>query len=242
MMPDVHPLGLDGLLVRFAAQMDDAANRAALAFRAALEADPPDGVVETAPTLVSVRVRFDPRAVEVDALAQTLRRRAAAAAGDAAAGPAAAPARCWHIPMAIDPEAGDTAAAAGVDCDALVAAVTGAELRILTIGFAPGQPYLGPLPPGLDLPRRDALRPVRGGDVVLAVGQAVLFAGAGQTGWHPCGRTAFRVFRPDSAAPFPLQPGDAVRFHCTDPAEIEALGAAGSGDAADAGAWLEDRQ
>ena len=61
-------MGLSGLLVRFADRLDDAANRAVLAFRSALEAARPDGVEETAASLGSVFLRFDPGQTDHTAL------------------------------------------------------------------------------------------------------------------------------------------------------------------------------
>ncbi|MBT8408557.1 MAG: carboxyltransferase domain-containing protein, partial [Alphaproteobacteria bacterium] len=58
--PDLLPLGPDGVLVRFADRLDERANRAALAFRAALDRAPLGGVTETATSLTSVFVRFRP--------------------------------------------------------------------------------------------------------------------------------------------------------------------------------------
>ncbi len=59
--PDIQTLGTDGLLVRFGDSLSEPANRAALAFGAALERDLPEGVEEIATSLVSVFVRFDVR-------------------------------------------------------------------------------------------------------------------------------------------------------------------------------------
>ncbi len=60
--PQIVPMGLAGLLVRFSGRLDDGANRAALAFRAALEEARPEGVEETVSSLGSVFLRFDPGA------------------------------------------------------------------------------------------------------------------------------------------------------------------------------------
>ena len=70
--PRIDPVGLDGLLVRFGEVLDEPANRAALAFKAALEGDSPDGVEECATSLVSCFLRFDPLAVAPEVLSQRL--------------------------------------------------------------------------------------------------------------------------------------------------------------------------
>ena len=83
----------------------------------------------------------------------------------------------------------------------------------MTIGFAPGQPYLGRLPPHWDIPRLSELTPnVPEGALVTAVRQYCLFSKAMPTGWRHVGQTAFRAFRPEEANPFPMNTGDEVAF------------------------------
>ena len=66
------PLGVDGVLVRFSDRLSEPANRAALAFRAALLAELPEGVTETATSLTSVFIRFRPDLTNRSALESTL--------------------------------------------------------------------------------------------------------------------------------------------------------------------------
>jgi allophanate hydrolase subunit 1 len=69
-------------------------------------------------------------------------------------------------------------------------------VRVLAVGFAPGQPYLGPLGEEWNLPRLKALQQVPAGALVQAISQFVLFTGPAPTGWRHVGQTAFRCFRP----------------------------------------------
>lgn len=121
-----------------------------------------------------------------------------------------------------------------------MADLTAARVRALAIGFAPGLPYMGPLPEHWDIPRQTALTPVSpAGAVVVAVRQLIIFPAPTPTGWRQVARTGFRAFRPGAAAPFPLSAGDEVRFRAVDAAEFEALVAAdpeGGGAVAGAGA------
>ena len=75
--PEILPLGLDGILVRFADTLSEAANRAALAFRAEVEHDLPAGVTETATSLTSVLIRFRPGDTARARLEDDLRQRLA---------------------------------------------------------------------------------------------------------------------------------------------------------------------
>jgi inhibitor of KinA len=170
---------------------------------------------------VSVFVRFDPRAVAHDG------------DGGAAAGPARVAGldpggalggrrRLWRIPTvwggAEGPQLGEAAGMAGLSEAEAARELSAARLRVLAIGFAPGQPYLGELPERWALPRQTGLTPeVPEGAVTVAVRQVVLFANPSPTGWRWVGRTAFRCFRPEAADPFPLRPGDEVVFEAVTP-------------------------
>ena len=100
-------------------------------------------------------------------------------------------------------------------------------------------PYLGMLPGVWDIPRRSGLTDrVPTGALAVAVRQVVMFPAAMPTGWRQVGRTAFRAFRPDSATPVPLRPGDEIRFTAITHdqlAEIAATDRSGDG-----GAHIED--
>lgn len=215
--PDIRPLGVDSILVRFARTLTAEANQRALAFRDQLSRMQLQGVTEVASSLVSVRVAFDP--------AETTRDTVTAAVQTAChdlADAVATPKRRWDIPVAFGPDhapqLAEAAALAGVTPDQAIAEIEAQTLRVIAVGFAPGQPYLGMLPPHWDIPRQTALtEKMPNGALVAAVRQLIIFAADAPTGWRHIGQTAFRVYRPDADDPFPLVPGDAVRFcHVSD--------------------------
>lgn len=228
--PRIDSVGLDGLLVRFADALSEPANRAALAFRAALERDTPAGVEECATALVSAFVRFDPLGVAPDVLRTDLSRRLASR--DWYAEPLPEGRRLVTIPTvyggALAPQLAEAATLAGMTEAEAEASLSQAEVRVTTIGFAPGQPYLGTLPEAWDIPRQAALTPqVPVGALVVAIRQLVLFSVTTPTGWRHVGQTAARLFRPDTDTPFLLRAGDAVRFPAVTRVEMENAGAAG---------------
>lgn len=213
--PVLRPVGLTGMLVSFADRLEEASNRAALAFRAALEADRWDGVEETATSLASVFLRFDPATLHHEDLSARLEdllsRR------DWYAAPLPSGRRLFRVPTVygtdLAPQLEEAAAAAGLSPEAAIEELGRARVRVLTIGFAPGQPYLGQLGARWDLPRQAALTAqVPVGALVLAVRQFTLFAAPAPTGWRHVGQTAFRCFSPEAPAPFALAPGDEMVF------------------------------
>lgn len=216
LLPEALPQGPDGVLIRFALRPVPEAIAAAGLLAVRIEAAPPAGCVEIQPGLVSVLLRFDPALTARDDLAQA----ALALARQIAAGRPEAPdpARRWHVPTVFaGPQLAEAAAMAGMDAAAAVRQICAADLRVLVIGFAPGQPYIGLLPEAWDLPRLSGLTPrVPAGALVVAVRQLVLFAGDSPTGWRQIGQTGFRCFQPDRDPPILLRAGDAMRFHPVD--------------------------
>lgn len=223
---EILPLGQDGVVVRFARKLDPAALAAAQSFRALLAARALPELVEIAPSLASVLLRFDPAKTarsRIEAIArETLSEMAA---NDS---PLAAPKRRWRLPVAFGGEAGpqlaEAAALAALSEEAAVRQVAEADLRVLAIGFAPGQPYIGLLPDNWNMPRLSQLTPkVPAGALVVAIRQLVLFCNASTTGWRQIGQTGFRPYWPESQTPFRLEVGDAIRIEPVSLAEFSAL-------------------
>lgn len=224
--PEILPHGLDGLLVRFSLSPDPQAMAAARRLAADLSDRPPAGTVEIAPALVSCLLRLDPARI-TPTLEADLMARARAALADAAP---PKPRRRWTLPTAFGgaegPELAPIARQLGLTHDQAVSQICDTDLAVLAIGFAPGQPYLGLLPDGWNLPRLPQLVPeVPAGAVVVALRQIVIFGNASPTGWRQVGRMAFRSFWPDRAEPMPLAPGDAIRLAPAPADRIAALSA-----------------
>jgi len=217
--PDTYPMirdvGLTGKLVSFAGVFGDSANRAALAFRAALNAAGWEGISETATSLTSVFVRFDPLILSHDDLHTRLTELLAQS--DWLTAPLPGGRKLWCIPTVIGGDHGpqflDAAETAGLDAEQARHDIANARVRVLTLGFAPGQPYMGQLPPAWDIPRMTQLNPqVPGASLVVAIRQLIIFAGPAPTGWRHIGQTGFSCFRPQSKHPVALTPGDEVTF------------------------------
>lgn len=212
----ILPLGVDGLIVRFGLVLTEPANRAALAFRAALERTGIAGIEETSTALTSVYIRYDCGSVLRSALVAHL--QSLLDSRDWLAAPLPEGRKLWRVPAIfgtdLAPQLGTAAAQAGVSPEQAIADFCAAPLRVQTIGFAPGQPYLGSLPARWDIPRQSRLTPqVPVGALVVAIRQMVLFSVTTPTGWQHVGQTALRLFQPEAPDPFPLRPGDEVWFN-----------------------------
>ncbi|SPJ24442.1 5-oxoprolinase subunit B family protein [Palleronia abyssalis] len=218
--PRLVPLGLDGLLVSFADRLQDRANRAALAFRAAVEAEGIDGVTETASSLVSAFVAFDPGRTDRDALDRKLHEMIDAHDWYAADLPGGR--RRFTIPACFGgdhaPQLDDAAEQAGLSREEAIAELCAHPLRAMALGFAPGQAYLGELPEHWNIDRQTGLTPkVEMGAVVVAVRQMIVFATSSPTGWRQVAMTRFQGFRPDAGDDaIALAPGDEVQLRAVD--------------------------
>ncbi|WP_407650518.1 5-oxoprolinase subunit B family protein [Anianabacter salinae] len=236
--PRVSWLGLDGLLVSFTDRLNEPANRAALALRDAIERESWPGVEETAASLVSTYLRFDAAAMDGDAL----RARLAALVDSRDWTRADLPGgrRRWTVPAVfgteLAPQLQEAAALAGVTPEKAIAQIAATPLRVQTIGFAPGQPYLGELADHWSIPRQTQLTPrVPVGALCAAIRQMTLFSVTTPTGWRHVAQTALRLFRPDGETPFLMRPGDEVRFLPIDRGAYERL----SNEGPDGGAVAE---
>ncbi|MFY2823501.1 5-oxoprolinase subunit B family protein [Ruegeria sp. MALMAid1280] len=230
--PRIRTVGLDGLLVSFADTMAEPSNRAALAFRNAIDSRNWEGVEETSASLASAYVRFDPLRLPHSEIQVRLEQMMKEQDWYQASLPAGR--RLWNVPTVyggqLAPQLDEAAAAAGLSPNEAVNRLSNTRVRVLTIGFAPGQPYLGPLGPEFNIPRLKELTPmVPEGALVLAISQFVLFSGPTPTGWRHVGQTAFRCFRPEAKQSFALRPGDEMQFLPVSRDALEAIRAAKDG-------------
>lgn len=217
--PTIRRVGLTGLLVSFGSAMSEPANRAALAFRSAVDAESWPEVTETMMSLVSVFVAVDlvdtPADLLQDRLQDLLTRQ------DWYAAPLPGGRTLWHVPTVygtdLAPQLEEAAEVAGLDPDEAIRQLSTARVRVLTLGFAPGQPYMGELPEIWNIPRQQGLtKSVPRGALVVAIRQLIVFTAPTPTGWRHVGQTGFRTFDQHADTPFALAPGDEVTFPAID--------------------------
>jgi len=94
--------------------------------------------------------------------------------------------------------------------------------RVLMMGFAPGQPYVGGLDAALAVPRRATPRTrVPAGSVAIANTQTAVYPFEISGGWNVIGRTPLRVFDVTREPAALFTPGMGVRFVAITRAEYE---------------------
>lgn len=105
------------------------------------------------------------------------------------------------------------AAHVGLSGEEVIRLHTGTLYTIYAIGFCPGFPYLGYLPPSLGgVPRRSSPRlRVEAGSVGLAGRQTGIYTEVRPGGWNLIGRTPFQLVDVANGY-FPLRTGDQIQF------------------------------
>lgn len=179
---------------------------------AALAAAEIAGVENLHPAYATVGVSFDPRRVTAEAL-----REAIAAALREAVALELPPPHQIEVPVAYGgewgPDLADVARHAGIAPEEVVARHSGATYLVHFLGFSPGFPYLGGLPPELATPRLPTPRPrVPPGSVAIGGGQTGVYPQATPGGWRIIGRTPLPLFDPHRPEPALLGLGDRVAF------------------------------
>jgi len=224
--PQIRTVGLSGMLVTFAGAMSEPANRAALALRAAVDALDWPEVRETSTSLVSTFLDVDLATTPPEAMKERL--QALLQSRDWSAADLPTGRTLWHVPTVygtdLAPQLEEAAQVADVDPDTAIKEISASRVRVLTIGFAPGQPYMGELSETWNIPRQQGLnKSVPQGSLVIAIRQLIVFTNAAPTGWRHIGQTAFRTFRPQASAPFTLSPGDELTFPAISRAEYDQI-------------------
>jgi inhibitor of KinA len=124
--------------------------------------------------------------------------------------------------MALD--LGTVAAHTGRSAEEIIHLHAATEYTVYAIGFCPGFPYLGYLPPELcGVPRLETARlRVEPGSVGLAGRQTGIYTEARPGGWNLIGRTPL-VLVDVADGYFPLRTGDRVCFERIDEAAFRQL-------------------
>ena len=229
--PRFVPVGDTGLSVQFGDSIDPVINAAVASLDAVLATAEIPGIVETVPSFRSVLIVYEPAILTWEAL--ETRVRDLWCPDSTVPSPAR---KRWTIPVSYAaPHGEDLAEAAailGLREEQVVSAHTAAEFRVYMLGFQPGLPNLGGLPPALHISRRSVPRaPVPPRSVAIGGVQGVIMTMATPTGFYLLGRTPVRPFDRRRDNPVLFQPGDRVRFRAIDLDEFGYLESASeSGD------------
>lgn len=221
--PRFLPVGNSALSVEFGDVIAPELNAQVVALDIALAAAELDGIIETVPSYRSLLVCYDPLEIAFPQLVAELCRLLSRPGLACEASPVV-----WNVPVAYDPPYGpdlqEVAQRLSLTEDQVIALHGGADFQVYMVGFAPGLPYLGPLPPRLHIARRATPRPqVSAGAVMIGGIQANIVPMPVPSAWYVLGQTPLRLFDPGRKDPFLFRAGDRVHFRRIDATEFDRL-------------------
>lgn len=214
--------GDTAMVVEFGDGIDRALSDRVLRLGARVRAARLRGVVETVPTFRSLMVHYDPLSTDHGSLQREL--GALLEDDDASTGEA----RLWRIPACYEaayaPDLEEVAQRTGLTAAEVIRLHSGTLFHIYMIGFVPGYPYMGDLPPALVLPRRaDPRVRVPPGSIAIASSMTAIYPLESPGGWHLIGTTPIRLFDASQPRPALFSPGDKVRFEPVDAPQFEEI-------------------
>jgi inhibitor of KinA len=219
--PIVRPVADHAILVEFGDVIDRAVNDRVRDLDAALAAHPFEGFTEAVPAYTSVLIGFDPlitshsivEGTVADLLSKPARPLPATATRDVLV--------CYDDDFG--PDLSAVADATGLSREAVIAAHLAGDYRVFLYGFAPGYAYMAGVPPQIQLPRKkNAIRDIAAGSVVIAGPQCLVTTLIMPTGWWIIGRSPTRILRTDAVRPFLFDVGDNVTFRRIDRSTFDA--------------------
>lgn len=221
--PRFAPVGDAALTVEFGNAVEPELNAQVIALDTAVAAAELDGIVETVPSYRSLLVCFDPQEISYHKLVAELHRLLSAELEERAAR-----AMTWDVPVVYEAPYGidlpEIAQRTNLTEEEVVSLHTSTEYFVYTIGYAPGMPYLGGVPPALHLSRRDSPRPrIEAGAIMIGGAQGCIVPTTVPSAWYQLGSTPLRPFDVSRPDPFLFRPGDRIRFRRVDLAEFEWL-------------------
>lgn len=208
---EISPASDRSLLVSFGEAISLDLHREVLQLLRAFEVVPP-GILNLHPAFASVLIDFDPRRWSHASVEDLVTTRLAEA--ENAREPEA---RTIEIPVRYGGEFGpdleDVARHTGLPPAEVVRLHVGGSYLVYFLGFSPGFPYLGGMPPELATPRLAAPRKrVPAGSIAIGGSQTGVYPVESPGGWRIIGRTELCLFDPQAVPPALLRAGDSVRF------------------------------
>lgn len=180
-------------------------------------------VTDVVPTFRSLTVHFDPLAADAERLGARL-----LALGEQG-GQVLREGHHWRLPVCFEPgfapDLPRLAEAKGLTEAEVTKKLLDAVFRVYVIGFQPGFPYMGGLPPDLAMPRLASPRQrVPAHSLAVAGEMCAVYPWDSPGGWNLLGRTPVQLFDLRLAEhPSMLAVGDQVRWYPVPLAEYERL-------------------
>ncbi len=171
----------------------------------ALLASRPYGVRDVHPVFETIAVTWDPALLDRESVVDWIRATRPAANDHP---------RDVRLPVRYDgADLGEVAEATGLDVAEVIRRHVAPSYDVVSVGALPGQPFLAPNDPSLELPRRPNPRVVLPAHTVaVAMHLTTVYPTGSPGGWNILGTALQALYDPHRAEPFLLAAGDRVRL------------------------------
>ena len=208
--PRFIPAGDSALVIELGDEISPECNRAVHALSNTLADQRIPAVRDIIPTYRSILIQYDPTQSSYDDIQSLLSNITPTAEG-------ASDAPLIHIPVLYGgnhgPDLEFVARTAGITPQEVIDIHSNAEYLVYMMGFTPGFPYLGGMPPQIAAPRRTTPRAaIPQGSVGIAETQTGVYPIESPGGWRLIGRTPLTLFDPQRDTPSLLDAGARVKF------------------------------
>jgi inhibitor of KinA len=230
----IYPLNERAITIELGETISEDVHRRVMSVRDEIHHNPIKGILDVVTAYTTVTIYFDPNLIRNSTLAgktplekmKQFVSEKASNAKDVYNSPdtliVSIPV-CYHHDFAFDLEW--VASHHQTTSEEIVRRHTDQTFTVFMIGFTPGFPYMGILPPGLESPRKQNPRiQVPAGSVGLAGKQTGIYPFATPGGWQIIGRTPMKLFDSSSSSPSLLKPGDKVRFEAISKEQFTTMG------------------
>ena len=210
--PTFRLMGDRALLVELGDEISRSVNRKVRELFLKLDREALNGVKDLVPSYRSLMVVYDPLAIALPLLQETIIR-----AHRRTGGPPLPEPKTLDVPVVYGgrygPDLEWVSNFHGISPEAVIHHHTRPVYQVYMIGFTPGFPYLGEVPEAIATPRRETPRTVvPQGSVALAQRQTGIYPVQSPGGWHILGWTPLKFFDAEKWPPTPLEMGDLVKF------------------------------
>ncbi|MFN6374958.1 MAG: 5-oxoprolinase subunit PxpB [Chitinophagia bacterium] len=201
------------LTVEFSQRISEDDNQKVLALMQAIEQEPISGLLDCVPAYSSLTLYHDATLKREDVI-RYLEKRIIASSTHSNISENKT---IITIPVCYDPVLGMdqqfVCEQLNITREELIREHTAKPFRVYMIGFIPGFPYMGILPKGWQIPRKQtpSLK-IPAGSVALAGQQTGIYPAEVPGGWQVIGRTPLKIFDGNRETPCLLKAGDEVKF------------------------------
>ena len=223
-MIEIKSLGDLAIQVSFGNQINEEIQREIQRFIAGLKTAKIKGITEWVPAYCTVVIYYQPEVISYHELEKTFKRISSTSSKKIESEKG----MVYEIPVYYGGDSGPdlpfVASYHQLSEEEVIRLHTSKEYLIYMMGFVPGFPYLGGLPPSLAVPRLEHPRPsVKAGAVGIGGNQTGIYPAEVPSGWRIIGITPISLFDVNRPSPFLFSAGNYIKFHSIDLQEYKRI-------------------